>query len=65
MGAAAGMAWLLRGGYGVASMAICSMIGDVAGMICDGVIEQLRDEGLDVGRGRLQGGAGWRSTTRA
>lgn len=34
--AAAGMAWLLRGGYGAASMAICSMIGDVAGMICDG-----------------------------
>ena len=36
MGAAAGMAWLLRGGYGAVSMAICSMIGDVAGMICDG-----------------------------
>ena len=42
MGAAAAMAWLLRGeqgeqcGYGAASMAICSMIGDVAGMICDG-----------------------------
>lgn len=36
MGAAAGMAWLLRGGYGAASMAICSMIGDVAGVICDG-----------------------------
>jgi len=36
MGAAAGMAWLLRGGYSAASMAICSMIGDVAGMICDG-----------------------------
>ena len=36
MGAAAGMAWLLRGGYGAASMSICSMIGDVAGMICDG-----------------------------
>ena len=36
MGAAAGMAWLLRGGYGAASMAIGSMIGDVAGMICDG-----------------------------
>ena len=36
MGSAAGMAWLLRGGYGAASMAICSMIGDVAGMICDG-----------------------------
>ena len=36
MGAASGMAWLLRGGYGAVSMAICSMIGDVAGMICDG-----------------------------
>lgn len=36
MGAAAGMSWLLRGGYNAASMAICSMIGDVAGMICDG-----------------------------
>ena len=36
MGAAAAMAWLLRGGYGAASMAICSMIGDVAGIICDG-----------------------------
>jgi L-cysteine desulfidase len=36
MGAAAGMAWLLRGGYGAASMAVCSMIGDVSGMICDG-----------------------------
>jgi L-cysteine desulfidase len=36
MGAAAGMAWLLRGGYEAVSMAICNMIGDVAGMICDG-----------------------------
>lgn len=36
MGAAAGMAWLLRGNYGAANMAICSMIGDVSGMICDG-----------------------------
>ena len=36
MGAAAGMAWLLRGGFGAVSMAICSMIGDVAGLICDG-----------------------------
>ncbi len=36
MGAAAGMAWLLRGGYGAVSMAICNMIGDVAGIICDG-----------------------------
>ena len=36
MGAAAGMAWLLRGGYGTVSMAICNMVGDVAGLICDG-----------------------------
>lgn len=36
MGAAAGMAWLLEGGYQAASMAICNMIGDVAGVICDG-----------------------------
>lgn len=36
MGSAAGMSWLLRGGYEAVSMAICSMIGDVAGMICDG-----------------------------
>ena len=36
MGSAAGMSWLLRGGYDAVSMAICSMIGDVAGMICDG-----------------------------
>ena len=36
MGSAGGMAWLLRGGYSAASMAICSMIGDVAGLICDG-----------------------------
>ena len=36
MGAAAGMAWLLRGGYGAVSMAICSMVGDVSGLICDG-----------------------------
>ncbi len=36
MGAAAGMAWLLRGGYSAVSMAICSMIGDVSGIICDG-----------------------------
>jgi L-cysteine desulfidase len=36
MGAAAGMAWLLRGGWGAVSMAICSMIGDVTGIICDG-----------------------------
>lgn len=36
MGAAAAMAWLLGGDYRTASMAICSMIGDLAGMICDG-----------------------------
>lgn len=36
MGAAAGMAWLLDGRYQTLSMAICSMIGDVSGMICDG-----------------------------
>ncbi len=36
MGAAAGMAWLLGGSYRTVSMAICSMIGDLAGMICDG-----------------------------
>lgn len=36
MGAAAGMAWLLGGDQRTVSMAICSMIGDLAGMICDG-----------------------------
>ncbi len=36
MGAAGGMARLLGGDYRTASMAICSMIGDLAGMICDG-----------------------------
>lgn len=36
MGAAAGMAWLMSGNYTTVSMAICSMIGDLAGMICDG-----------------------------
>ena len=36
MGAAAGMAWLLGGNYRTVSMAIRSMIGDLAGMICDG-----------------------------
>ncbi|MBM3117486.1 serine dehydratase subunit alpha family protein [Jeongeupia naejangsanensis] len=36
MGAAAGIAWLLRGDYDAVSMAICSMIGDIAGIICDG-----------------------------
>lgn len=36
MGSAAGMAWLLGGDFRTVSMAICSMIGDLAGMICDG-----------------------------
>ncbi|MFO1414244.1 MAG: L-serine ammonia-lyase, iron-sulfur-dependent, subunit alpha [Burkholderiales bacterium] len=36
MGAAAGMAWLLEGSYRTVGMAICSMVGDLAGMICDG-----------------------------
>lgn len=36
MGAAAGMAWLLGGDVETVNRAICNMIGDVAGMICDG-----------------------------
>lgn len=36
MGAAAGMAWLLGGSRRTVGMAICSMIGDLAGIICDG-----------------------------
>jgi L-cysteine desulfidase len=36
MGAAAGMAWLLKGDFRTVSMAISNMIGDVAGLICDG-----------------------------
>ncbi|WP_375748990.1 serine dehydratase subunit alpha family protein [Vibrio sp. HN007] len=36
MGAAAGMTWLLGGNFKQISDAICSMIGDVAGVICDG-----------------------------
>lgn len=36
MGAAAGMAWLLKGDFDTVSRAISNMIGDVAGMICDG-----------------------------
>lgn len=37
MGSAAGMAWLLGNGqYEPIDMAICSMIGDLTGIICDG-----------------------------
>ncbi|AIF52785.1 serine dehydratase subunit alpha family protein [Pelosinus sp. UFO1] len=36
MGSAAGMAWLLKGDFKAVSMAISNMIGDVAGLICDG-----------------------------
>ena len=36
MGAAAGMAWLLKGDFESVGMAISNMVGDVAGMICDG-----------------------------
>lgn len=36
MGAAAGMAWLLKRDFSCVCMAISSMIGDVSGMICDG-----------------------------
>ena len=36
MGAAAGMAWLLKRDIDCVNMAISNMIGDVAGMICDG-----------------------------
>ncbi len=37
MGSAAGMGWLLsKGQYEPIGMAICSMIGDLSGMICDG-----------------------------
>ncbi|OCG05273.1 L-cysteine desulfidase family protein [Gilliamella sp. wkB112] len=37
MGSAAGMAWLLsQGQYEPIDMAICSMIGDLSGIICDG-----------------------------
>lgn len=36
MGAAAGMAWLLKEDFRVVSMAISNMIGDLAGLICDG-----------------------------
>ena len=36
MGAVAGMTWLLGGQFGHISNAICSMIGDITGIICDG-----------------------------
>ena len=36
MGAAAGMSWLLKGNFETVSKALSNMIGDVAGMICDG-----------------------------
>ncbi|WP_338885865.1 L-serine ammonia-lyase, iron-sulfur-dependent, subunit alpha [Xenorhabdus sp. TH1] len=36
MGAAAGIAWLIEPRYQPIAMAICSMIGDISGMICDG-----------------------------
>lgn len=36
MGAVAGMTWLLGGRFDQISAAICSMIGDITGIICDG-----------------------------
>ena len=36
MGAVAGMTWLLGGQFSHISNAICSMIGDITGIICDG-----------------------------
>ncbi|WED24770.1 L-serine ammonia-lyase, iron-sulfur-dependent, subunit alpha [Vibrio sp. JC009] len=36
MGAVAGMTWLMGGNFKQISYAICSMIGDIAGIICDG-----------------------------
>lgn len=36
MGSATAVAWLLKGGYEAGAMAICNMIGDVAGVVCDG-----------------------------
>ncbi|MCW8328561.1 L-serine ammonia-lyase, iron-sulfur-dependent, subunit alpha [Photobacterium sp. SDRW27] len=36
MGAVAGMTWLLGGRFEQISAAICSMIGDITGIICDG-----------------------------
>ncbi|MCK3654609.1 hypothetical protein A4G19_02130 [Pasteurellaceae bacterium Macca] len=36
MGSAAGMAYLLKGNFHTVSQAICSMIGDISGVLCDG-----------------------------
>lgn len=36
MGSAAGMSYLLGGDFRAISMAICSMIGDISGVLCDG-----------------------------
>lgn len=36
MGSAAGMAYLLGGNFNAVSQAICSMIGDISGVLCDG-----------------------------
>ncbi|MCX7207445.1 MAG: L-serine ammonia-lyase, iron-sulfur-dependent, subunit alpha [Proteobacteria bacterium] len=36
MGAASGIAWLLKGDFKTVSMAISSMIGDLSGIVCDG-----------------------------
>ena len=36
MGAVAGMTWLLGGQFTQVSAAICNMIGDITGIICDG-----------------------------
>ena len=36
MGSCAGIAYLLTGKFETASMSICSMIGDISGIICDG-----------------------------
>lgn len=36
MGSAAGMAYLLGGDFKAVSQAICSMIGDISGVLCDG-----------------------------
>ena len=36
MGSCAGIAYLLTGKFETVSMGICSMIGDISGIICDG-----------------------------